>query len=156
MAKLVRNKDKIQIDSNLMKYLRYGEEVKAIPNHNNYFITNTGRVFSGKYKIEYKTIEGQDYYCVVWKELKPRLANGYLSVNITDSQGIRKREYIHHLVFITFSGEFLDKAVLKIVHKDKDKLNNNINNLGLALRKKDDYQAHRSYVYRAKMQETLI
>lgn len=154
MAKLIRNKEIVQIDSNLMKYLRYGEEVRPIPNYNNYFATSLGRIFSGKYKIEYNTLQGEKYYCVVWKELKPRLTNGYLSVNITNNEGIRKREYVHYLIYETFES-WVDRTVLKIVHRDKDKLNNKINNLAVALRKKNDYQAHRSYVYRAKMQEIL-
>lgn len=53
MARLVRNNEKVQIDANLEKYLKYGEIVKPVPNCNGYFVTNTGRVFSGKYKIEY-------------------------------------------------------------------------------------------------------
>lgn len=154
MARLLKNNEKVQIDNNLLKYLKYGEQIKPIPNHNAYFITNTGRVFSGKKKIEYETLKGEKYYCIVWKELKQRLTNGYLSVNITDDEGIRKREYVHHLVYRSFEG-WIDKTVLKIVHRDKDKLNNNINNLGVAFRKKNDYQAHRSYAYRVKMQKAL-
>ena len=155
IAKIIRNKEKVQSDSNLEKYLRYGEIVKTVHNCNGYFVTNTGRVFSGKYKIEYDTLQGDKYYCVVWKELRPRLTNGYLSVNITNDEGVRKREYIHYLVYEAFEG-WVDRTVLKIVHRDHDKLNNNIGNLALVLRKKDDYQAHRSYVYREKMKETLL
>lgn len=154
MAKLIRNKEKVQIDDNLLKYLKYGEIVKPIPNYPNYFSTSLGRIFSGKYKIEYNTLKGEKYYCVVWKELRPRVTNGYLSVNVTDDYGVRKREYIHYLVYEAFEG-WIDRSVLKIVHKDHDKLNNNLGNLAVALRKKDDYQAHRSYAYRENLRRNL-
>lgn len=154
MAKLIRNKEKVKVDDNLLKYLRYGEQIKAIPNCNGYFATSTGRIFSGKYKIEYNTLRGEKYYCIIWKELKPRLTNGYLSVNITNDEGIRKREYIHSLVYQTFEG-WIDRTVLKIVHRDKNKLNNDIGNLALDFRKKDDYKAHRAYAYKVKMQKAL-
>lgn len=154
MARLIRTKEPVQIDDNLLKYLKYGETVKPIPNHNNYFATNTGRIFSGKYKIEYDTLQGSKYYVIVWKELKPRVINGYLAINITNDYNQRKTEYIHYLAYIAFNN-YLDKSVLKIVHRDKNKLNNNISNLDLTFRKKDDYQAHKSYAYRVKMQQVL-
>ena len=154
MARLIRNNEQVEIDSNLQKYLSYGEIVKPIPEYNNYFVTNTGRVFSGKYKIEYETLRGDRYYSIIWKELKQRTINGYLAVNITNNEGIRKTEYIHYLVYKTFNG-WVDKSVLKIIHRDKDKLNNRIGNLAVVLRKKDDYQAHKSYAYRVKMQKIL-
>lgn len=154
MARLIRSNEKVQIDANLKKYLKYGEIVKPVPNHNGYFVTNTGRVFSGKKKIEYNTLRGEKYQCVIWKELRQRLTNGYYSVNITNNEGVRKREYVHYLIYETFEG-WIDRTVLKIVHKDHDKLNNNLGNLGVVLRKKTDYQAHRSYAYREIMQSTL-
>ena len=154
MARLIRNNEKVEADSNLQKYLSYGEIVKPVPNCNGYFVTNTGRVFSGKMKIEYNTIVGEKYHVIVWKELRQRLTNGYYSINITDNDGIRKREYVHYLVYEAFEG-WVDKSVLKIVHIDHDKLNNNLSNLGVQFRKKTDYQAHRNYAYRVKMQKTL-
>ena len=154
MARLIRNNEKVEADSNLEKYLSYGEIIKSIPNYDNYLITNTGRVFSGKYKIEYDTLTGENYYCTIWKELKLRIINGYLAVNITDNEGIRKTEYIHYLVYRTFEG-WVDKSVLKIVHKDHDKLNNRVSNLAVTFRKKTDYQAHKNYAYRVKMQKIL-
>lgn len=152
MAKLIRNTEKVKIDSNLMKYLKYGEEVKPIPNYDNYFATSFGRVFSAKKKIEYNTLKGDNYYCILWKELKPRVVNGYLAINITNEYNKRKTEYIHYLVYITFNN-YLDKSVLKIVHRDKNKLNNNLSNLDITWRKKRDYQAHKNYSYRIKMQK---
>lgn len=154
MARLIRSTEKVQIDSNLFKYLKYGEQIKQINNYNGYFVTDTGRIFSGKYMIEYKTLKGEKYYCVLWKELKPRIINGYLAINITNNEGVRKTEYIHYLVYETFN-QWVDRRVLKIVHLDKDKLNNNIDNLKVVLRKKDDYNEHRKYVYRTKMQNIL-
>ena len=154
MAKLIRSNEEVQIDSNLMKYIKYGELIKPIPNYPNYFVTNTGRVFSGKYKIEYNTLRGENYRAVIWKELKTRLINGYPAVNITNNYGERKTEYVHYLVYQTFE-QWVDKRALKIVHLDKDKLNNHIDNLKVVLRKKDDYHEHRSYAYRQKMRDVL-
>ena len=35
MARLIRNNEKVEADSNLEKYLVYGEVVKPIPNYDN-------------------------------------------------------------------------------------------------------------------------
>lgn len=154
MAKLVRNKEIVQIDSNLLKFLKYGELVKPIPNYPNYFASSYGRIFSGKYKIEYECISKEKYHCIIWKELRPRLTNGYLSVNITNDYGVRKREYVHYLIYETFEG-WIDRSVLKIVHRDKCKTNNHISNLAVDFRKKTDYQAHKNYAYRENLRRNL-
>lgn len=152
MAKLIRNMEQIQIDNNFQKLLYYGEEAQPIPQYPNYFATSHGRVFSAKKKIEYITTTGNKYQAIVWKELKPRLINGYFGINITNEKNERKTEYIHYLVYITFN-QYLDKSILKIVHIDHDKLNNNIDNLNVTWRKKNDYRSHKNYVYRVKMQQ---
>ena len=154
MAKRKLNTDKLNIDENILKLMQYGEQIKPIPNHKNYYVTTFGRVFSNKYLVQYKTLEGQEYYYVVWKELKQRDTNGYLCVNITNNNGDRKREYIHKLVYETFNN-FVDTTVLKIVHRDKNKLNNRVGNLAVTWRKKTDYQAHKNYAYRVKMQQIV-
>ena len=123
MAKRKLNRDRLEVDENVLKLLKYGEEIKPIRNCNNYYVTTHGRVFSNKYMVQYQTLEGEEYYYVVWKELKQRLTSGYYCVNITDNEGIRRREYIHKLVYETFNN-FVDTATLKIVHRDKNKLNN--------------------------------
>ena len=154
MAKRKLNTDKLNIDENILKLMQYGEQIKPIPNHKNYYVTTFGRVFSNKYLVQYKTLEGQEYYYVVWKELKQRVTNGYYCVNITNNNGDRKREYIHKLVYETFNN-FVDTTVLKIVHRDKNKLNNRVGNLAVTWRKKTDYQAHKNYAYRVKMQQIV-
>ena len=154
MAKLIRNTEQIQTDSNLQKLLYYGEKVKPIPQYPNYFASSFGRVFSAKKKIEYTTTTGNKYQAIIWKELKPRLINGYFGINITNEENERKTEYIHHLVYIAFH-QYLDKSVLKVVHIDHNKLNNNIDNLGITWRRKNDYRAHKSYIYRANMRQIL-
>ena len=148
MAKRKLNRDRLEVDENVLKLLKYGEEIKPIRNCNNYYVTTHGRVFSNKY------MEGEEYYYVVWKELKQRLTSGYYCVNITDNEGIRRREYIHKLVYETFNN-FVDTATLKIVHRDKNKLNNRVGNLAVTWRKKTDYQAHKNYAYRVKMQQIV-
>lgn len=154
MAKRKLNKDKLQVDENILKLMAYGEQIKPIPNCNNYYVTTFGRVFSNKYLVQYKTLEGQEYYYVVWKELKQRVTNGYYCVNITNNNGDRKREYIHKLVYETFNN-FVDTTTLKIVHRDKNKLNNKVGNLAVTWRKKTDYQAHKNYAYKVKMQQIV-
>lgn len=154
MAKRLRNTDHLEVDSNLEKLLYYGEEAKKVIGCNNYFVTNFGRVFSSKYKLEYETLEGEKYHAVIWKELSQRLTNGYYCVNITNNEGIRKREYIHKLEYEAFNG-LIDTTVLKIVHRDHNKLNNNIDNLAITWRKKSDYRSHKNYAYKVKMQQIL-
>jgi len=154
MAKRKLNTDKLNIDENILKLMQYGEQIKPIPNHKNYYVTTFGRVFSNKYLVQYKTLEGQEYYYVVWKELKQRVTNGYYCVNITNNNGDRKREYIHKLVYETFNN-FVDTTVLKIVHRDKNKLNNRVGNLAVTWRKKTDYQAHKNYAYRVRMSQIV-
>ena len=154
MAKRKLNTDKLNIDENILKLMQYGEQIKPIPNHKNYYVTTFGRVFSNKYLVQYKTLEGQEYYYLVWKELKKRVTNGYYCVNITNNNGDRKREYIHKLVYETFNN-FVDTTVLKIVHRDKNKLNNRVGNLAVTWRKKTDYQAHKNYAYRVRMSQIV-
>ena len=153
MAKRKLNRDRLEVDENVLKLLKYGEEIKPIRNCNNYYVTTHGRVFSNKYMVQYQTLEGEEYYYVVWKELKQRLTSGYYCVNISNNEGVRKREYVHKLVYQTFNN-FVD-TTLKIVHRDKNKLNNRVGNLAVTWRKKTDYQAHKNYAYRVKMQQIV-
>ena len=154
MAKRKLNRDRLEVDENVLKLLKYGEEIKPIRNCNNYYVTTHGRVFSNKYMVQYRTLEGEEYYYVVWKELKTRLTNGYLCVNITDNEGVRKRHYVHELVYETFNN-VVDTATLIIVHRDKNKLNNSVGNLAVTWRKKSDYQGHKNYAYRVRMQQII-
>lgn len=154
MAKRKLNRDRLNIDENILKLMVYGEQIKPIPNHKNYYITSFGRVFSNKYKVEYRTLEGEEYYYVTWKELKQRVVNGYYCVNISDDEGVRKRHYVHKIVYETFNN-FVDTTTLKIVHRDKNKLNNRVGNLAVTWRKKTDYQAHKNYAYRVRMSQIV-
>lgn len=154
MAKRKLNKDKLEVDENILKLMRYGEQIKPIPNHKNYYVTSFGRVFSNKYLVQYKTLENEEYYYVVWKELKQRVVNGYYCVNVTNDEGVRKREYVHKLTYETFNN-IVDTSVLIIVHRDKNKLNNRVGNLAVTWRKKTDYQAHKNYAYRVRMSQIV-
>ena len=135
MAKRKLNKDKLEVDENILKLMQYGEQIKPIRNCNNYYVTTFGRVFSNKYMVQYTTLEGEEYYYVVWTELKQRLTNGYYCVNISNNQGVRKREYIHKLVFEAFNGSY-NEYFFKIVFKDKNPENCSINNLKLEFKNK--------------------
>ena len=77
MAKRKLNKDKLQVDENILKLMAYGEQIKPIRDCSNYYVTTFGRVFSNKYMVQYETMEGEQYYYVVWKELKQGVTNGY-------------------------------------------------------------------------------
>ena len=96
---------------------------------------------------------------LVWKELKQRKTskdNSYLSVNLYDKNGKKVRRYVHHLVFKAFNNNSLmDFNTIKIVHIDKNKENNRLNNLQIAWRKKTAYQDHRNYTYKSNMIASL-
>ena len=47
-----------------------------------------------------------------------------------------------------------DKNGIKKI-EDKNKLNNRVGNLAVTWRKKTDYQAHKNYAYRVKMQQIV-
>ena len=95
MAKRKLNRDRLEVDENILKLMRYGEEIKPIRGCNNYYVTSFGRVFSNKYMVQYKTLEGEEYYYVVWKELKQRVVNGYYCVNITNNEGEKENMFIN-------------------------------------------------------------
>lgn len=138
MSRLIRTPEGAEIDNNLLKRLRKGEILAKCYSYDNYFITNTGRLFSGKETLEFTTIDKKKYYTICWREIKSRVIRGYLAVNITYKEFgrmQRKTEYIHRLVYEAFNGP-VDTNMLRIVHKDEDKLNNNLKNLGVEFRRK--------------------
>jgi len=62
------------------------------------------------------------------KEHYPKLSTtkkGYLKVMLTDKNGIRKGRFVHRLV----AACFIYESKLQINHKDKNKQNNNVDNL---------------------------
>ena len=62
------------------------------------------------------------------KEHYPKLSEtlkGYLKVMLTDKNGIRKGRFVHRLV----ASHFIYESKLQVNHKDKDKQNNNVDNL---------------------------
>ena len=56
MAKRKLNRDRLEVDENILKLMRYGEEIKPIRGCNNYYVTSFGRVFSNN----------------TWSNIKPR------------------------------------------------------------------------------------
>lgn len=52
------------MDENVLKLLKYGEEIKPIRNCNNYYVTTHGRVFSNKYMVQYQTLEEKNI--IMW------------------------------------------------------------------------------------------
>ena len=137
MAKLIKN-DRDMIDEALIKSLKHGEEVRPVVGYPYYYVTNMGRVFSCKRKINYKMQNGEIYSSIVWVELKQRetsKTNKYLSVNLQSESNKKVREYVHHIVFRAF--------------------NNNYINLDVTWRKKSAYKDHRNYAYKVNRLASL-
>lgn len=123
------------MDTNLQLMLYEGEEARVIRDFEDYIITSQGRVLSAKKKVHTTTLNNKTFECIIYRELSTSIVRGYKTVNLSQ-KGIRKKFYIHELVFNTFVGEYM-KAYFKIKHIDSDKLNNRVDNLLLEFRKKD-------------------
>lgn len=116
--------------NNLKNYLYYGEKVRPVKGFNNYFVTDLGRVFSSKKQVTYKTLEGVEYTCIIWKELKSFYTHQYKTVTLVDKGKKRKNIYIHKLIYESFIGDY-NKQYFKIIYKDKDTENCTLDNLKL-------------------------
>lgn len=121
--------------NNLKNLLYYGETVKPVQGFSNYWISNLGRVFSSKKRVQYKTLNGMSYECIIWKELKPFYTHRYKTVTLTDKGGKRKNIYVHKLIYENFVGLY-DTHYFKIVYKDLDTENCTLDNLKLDFRNK--------------------
>lgn len=120
---------------NLSKILYYGEEVKPVKEFDNYWVSNLGRVFSSKKRVTYRTLNGLEYECIIWKELKPFYTHQYKSVTLVSKGKKRKNVYIHNLIYESFIGSY-DKHYFRIVYRDKDAENCILDNLKLEFRNK--------------------
>ena len=85
--------------------------MKAIANSEQYFINKEGQVFNSKTKKFIKNRQNK---------------RGYVQVNICG-----KTHYIHRLLASAYLGDVCDKQV---DHIDKNKSNNNLNNLRICVR----------------------
>ena len=141
------------IDRNLKRFLYPNETAKRIKDFEDYFITDTGRVLSTKKRIKTTTLEGQTYEAIIYRELKTSLMNGYKTVTLSDKKR-RKNCYIHELVFNAFYEGVHDKYYFRIKHINGDKLDNNLENLKLEFRKKDQKFIDK-YVYQNKILRNL-
>lgn len=119
----------------LKKLLYYGETVKPVRSFDNYWVTNLGRVFSSKKRVSYRTLNGINYECIIWKELKPFYTHQYKSVTLVSKGKKRKNCYIHNLIYESFIGSY-DKHYFKIIYLDKDPENCTLENLKLDFRNK--------------------
>jgi hypothetical protein len=104
-----------------------------IPNYeDHYFVSNYGNVKS----IDRLTADGRH---VKGKVLKPVVRpDGYLQISRYMSDGKQKIELVHRLVASAFLGEIPDGYVVD--HIDRNRANNNINNLRYILKKENDGQ----------------
>lgn len=122
--------------NNLEKILYYGEIVKPILDWDNYWVTNLGRVFSSKKKVEYRTLEGNNYSCICWRELKPFYMGRYKAVTLVEKGKKRKNILIHKLVYEAFNGK-IDTKYFKVVYKNGDTENCTLDNLRLDFRNRN-------------------
>ena len=120
---------------NLIKLLHYGETVKPVKGFTNYYVSNLGRVFSAKKQVQYRTLSGIEYNCIIWRELKIFYTHRYKTVTLTDKGKKRKNIYVHKLIYESFIGEY-DNYYFRIVYRDKDTENCTLNNLKLEFRNK--------------------
>ena len=95
------------------------ETWKPIQNHNNYFISDLGRVRSLKKKRD-----------IILKS-SPRGKSGYLAVTLWSDNGIKKSYHIHTLVAEAFLNHISSGHKVTVDHLDNDKLNNRLKNLQL-------------------------
>ena len=121
--------------NNLEKQLYYGEIVKPVMDWDGYYVTNLGRVFSAKKKINYETLEGVKYGATIWKELKPFYTGKYKTVTLVEKGKKRKNILIHKLVYEAFNGKY-DTKYFKVVYKNEDTENCTLDNLRLDFRNK--------------------
>ena len=121
--------------NNLKQMLYYGETVKPVVDFNGYYVSNLGRVFSGKKEVSYRTLEGIEYSCTIWKELKPFYTHQYKTVTLVQKGKKRKNIYIHKLIYESFIGLY-DKHYFKIIYLDRNPENCTLDNLKLDFKNK--------------------
>ena len=118
----------------IKKQLQEGEKAVTVLGYEDYYVTNFGRVFSAKKKFTHETLNNVVYGCVAWKELKPFYTHRYKTVTLV-KKGKKKNVYIHTLVYEQFKGVY-DKHYFKVVFKNKDMEDCNIDNLELEFKNK--------------------
>lgn len=118
----------------ISRYLKEGEKAVPVINFDDYYVTSFGRVFSSKTKFDYQTLDKIDYGCIVWKELKPFYTHRYKTVTLIQDKK-RKNIPVHKLVYEAFLGSY-NQHYFKIVFKDDNPENCNVNNLRLEFRNK--------------------
>lgn len=119
--------------NNLKNLLYYGEIVKPIMDWDGYYVTNLGRVFSAKKRVEYKTLSGVNYGATIWRELKPFYMGRYKAVTLVEKGKKRKNILIHKLIYEAFNGKY-DTHYFKVIYKNGDTENCTLDNLRLDFR----------------------
>lgn len=117
----------------LERMMNDGEYAREIEGFEGYYVTNFGRVISGKKRKKHKTIKGEIHEVILYKVLKAFNTGGYDRVTLV-KKGRKYNIYVHELVMANFRG-LHNKANVRIEHLDGDKTNNNVDNLTFALRR---------------------
>ncbi len=110
------------IEPNQPKYTEYDNNIwkEIIGYEKRYLASKDGRIFSLLTGIETKDNTAQKYNC------------RYKSVHLSGVDGKFKNYNIHQIVYKTYNNIHIDKKLNGVIdHIDRDKLNNNLNNLRL-------------------------
>lgn len=99
----------------------------SIPGYEGFYeVSNQGRVRSMTRHVAYGRHSNMTY---TGRDLKLFMAGAYAAVKLS-LQGIRRTQYIHHLVLLAFKGPRpYTESRGEIRHLDGDKLNNALSNL---------------------------
>lgn len=97
-------------------------EIEEYEDCSKYAIDVDGNLWSLKYKFA--------------RIRKPVIVNGYLSCRIRDDYGNPRTVYLHKLVALAFIPHY--DSSHKVIHKNKDKLDNRLDNIEWGVRPKDN------------------
>lgn len=122
-----------------------------IPEFPGYYADETGNIFSEWVA----TSGGSKRVPNKMKLLKPKLAHGYLALQLKQGHTIKTR-YVHQLILLTFEGPC--PADMECCHNDGDRTNNTLSNLRYDTRKANaqDRQRHGTVARGTKINTNIL
>jgi hypothetical protein len=135
------------------------EQWKCIPGYPKYIASNLGNIFrlpelapNPTANVSGKT-DGRNGFILSPRHTPPQ---GHLQVNIENEYGVRKMEYVHRLVALSFIKKRPGKEI--ILHKDSNPKNNNVKNLmwGTHYENSQMIKFRKVCKTRSKIEETYI